>query len=243
MSALARAVPDNRLPAYVRLRDWMASEIAQGVWSPDQALPSENQLAKQHSISVGTVRRAMQQLVDEGLLERRRGSGTFLRRPAFDATLFRFFAMRDTDDRPSIPTSRLVTRAVITAPPAIARVLGAKRVIRTERLRGLSDQPLLAEDIFVPFERFAGFESLAETDLGPLLYPVYLERFGVFIARAVDDLSFGRADARTARHLGLAEGDPVAVIERTAFAVDGTAAEWRRAYGPAERFRYRSQIG
>src|SRR5690606_5211180 len=98
---------DTRLPAYLRLRDDIARRIAAGEWGPDDVLPSENKLSAQHALSVGTVRKAIQQLVDEGLLERRQGSGTFLRKPAFDATLFRFFQAREADGAPSIPTSRL----------------------------------------------------------------------------------------------------------------------------------------
>ena len=73
---------DARLPAYLRLRDELAARIAAGEWRTDEALPSDNRLARDGDLSVGTVRKAVQMLVDEGLLERRQGSGTYLRKPA-----------------------------------------------------------------------------------------------------------------------------------------------------------------
>ena len=85
------ATSDDRLPAYVRLRDTLATRIANGEWTPDQPIPSEARLAKEYGLSVGTVRKGVDGLVDEGLLERRQGSGTFVRAPSFNATLFRFF--------------------------------------------------------------------------------------------------------------------------------------------------------
>lgn len=235
---------DERLPAYLRLRDALAARIAAGDWGPDAVLPSENALARDHHLSVGTVRKAVQHLVDEGLLERRQGSGTYLRKPAFDATLFRFFQMQTPgEDGQSIPKSQLVARVRVTAPGPVAAILGTADTIRIDRLRSLSGRPILAEEIYVPASRFPGLETIAAHDLGPLLYPVYYDRFGIFVARAIDDVSFATADAGTAALLGITEGDPVAEIERTAFTIDGTAIEWRIARGNARNFRYRSRIG
>ncbi|MDB6454180.1 GntR family transcriptional regulator [Falsirhodobacter sp. 20TX0035] len=233
---------DKRLPSYIRLRDGLAGRIARGDWKPDVTLPSENQLAAETGLSVGTVRKAMQMLVDEGLLERRQGAGTFLSKRAFDTSLFRFFAVTTEDGTPIIPTSRLIARTRIGAPAAVSRVLGTEDCIRIDRVRSHFDQVLLSEEIWIPHHRFQGLETLAEGEIGPLLYPLYLERFSVFIANAVDDVSFARASDAVAGRLGVAPGGPTAVIERTAFTVDGTAVEWRVAQGPAERFRYRSRL-
>ncbi|MEX1234892.1 MAG: GntR family transcriptional regulator [Roseovarius sp.] len=234
---------DRRLPAYQRLRDEMARRIAEGEWGLDAALPSENRLSAEHALSVGTVRKAIQQLVDEGLLERRQGSGTYLRKPAFDATLFRFFQIREHGAATSIPTSRLISRTRTHAPAHVCETLGTDDVILIHRLRCLSEQPLLCEEIYIPAARFEGFDTIPETEIGPLLYPVYFERYGIFVARAEDEVHFGTADARTASHLGTEEGHPIAMIERTAFDMAGTAIEWRLACGRADRFRYRSRIG
>ncbi|APE44452.1 GntR family transcriptional regulator [Sulfitobacter alexandrii] len=240
---LASTVSDDRLPAYLRLRDDIARRIAAGEWKPDEALPSDNRLAAEHALSVGTVRKALQKLSDEGLLERRQGAGTFLRKPAFDATLFRFFQVREHGAEQSIPSSRLISRTQVTATEHVANALGTTEVIRIERLRCLSEQPFLYEEIFIPQARFAGFEAIPAEEIGPLLYPVYYERFGVFVAQAEDVVSFGTADRTIALRLGLTEGDPVAQIERTAFAMTGEAIEWRVASGRADRFHYHSRIG
>lgn len=234
---------DDRLPAYARLRDDLASRIAAGEWGAADALPSDNRLASETGLSVGTVRKAVQQLVDEGLLERRQGSGTFLRKPAFNATLFRFFQLREADGSTSIPSSRLISRVRVRAPDHVAAILAQQDVIRIERLRLISDQPLLSEEIYIPYPQFAGFEALTGDQIGPLLYPIYYEHFGIFVTCADDEVSFGRADSTTARRLNIETGDAVAVIERTAFAMSGQPVEWRIARGPASRFRYHSRIG
>lgn len=234
---------DERLPAYHRVRDALAARIARLEFDAGTPLPSERSLAKEYRVSVGTIRKSVDGLVAEGLLERRQGSGTFVRAPSFDATLFRFFRVRSKGGtQPTIPSSELILRAETTAPKKAEEALGTGRVIKTVRVRSLAKQPVLFEKIYVPHRLFAGFERLDETKLGPLLYPLYYEHFGVLVHKATDDLSFGRADEAIAARLCLNPGDPIAIIERIAFAADGTAVEWRTAYGDASIFHYRTQI-
>lgn len=234
---------DNRLPAYAQLRDTLAARIASAEWGTDEPIPAETQLARFYNISVGTVRKAVDGLVNEGLLERRQGSGTFVRRPSFDSTLFRFFQMRTADGEPaSIPSSRLLSRAITTAPAEPAEALGTQNVIKIVRLRSLSDQPILYEEIYIPCALFSGFECISQEELGPLLYPIYFERYGVLVKSATDDLSFETVSKVVARKLNIMHTDPVAVIRRIARGIDGQVVEWRIARGSAARFNYRSEI-
>ena len=234
---------DSRLPAYVRLRDTLTARIAAGDWTPDHPIPSEARLAIEFNVSVGTVRKAVDGLVDEGLLERRQGSGTYMRAPSFNATLFRFFPIRDADGAlPSIPSSNMISRRLAKAPKEAAEALGTEETIKIVRLRSLSDQPVLSEEIYIPASRFAGFEKLPEAAFGPLLYPVYFERYGVLVKRAIDEVSFGEASEAIAKRLRMTINDPLAVIRRTAFDIEGKPVEWRIASGSAAGFRYRSEI-
>lgn len=234
---------DVRLPAYARLRDTLTARIAQGQWTPDQPIPSEARLARDFDVSVGTVRKAVDGLVGEGLLERRQGSGTFVRAPSFNATLFRFFPMRESDGSPlSIPSSQMLLRAVVTAPAEPAEALGTDDVIKIIRMRSLSEHPVLFEEIYIPTSRFSGFETLPDTAFGPLLYPLYFEHFGVLVKQATDEVSFATASDRIAERLRIQPNDPLAVIRRTAFDIEDKPVEWRIASGSAHGFRYRSEI-
>ncbi|PWC34989.1 GntR family transcriptional regulator [Azospirillum sp. TSO22-1] len=235
---------DHRLPLYARLRDVLTRHIAGGAWPPGEALPAESALASAYGVSVGTMRKALQQLVDEGLLERRHGSGTFVRRAQFDKSLFRFF--RHAGDTGSgIPASRILRREVTTAGEAPEAALGLPAdapVIRLQRLRFWGDEPFLAEDIVLPHDRFSAFLDIPVEELGPLLYPVYEQACGQVVARAEELLTVGAADAVVARLLRCRTGTPIVSIERTAFAHDGSALEWRRSRGRADGFTYRVEI-
>ncbi|WP_428929148.1 GntR family transcriptional regulator [Marinibacterium sp. SX1] len=237
------AQTDARLPAYARLRDTLSGRIARGEWTPDQPIPSEARLAGEFDVSVGTVRKAVDGLVGEGLLERRQGSGTYVRAPSFNATLFRFFPMRESDGSPlSIPQSRMLDRTLTRATGEAAQALGEIEVIKITRLRSLSDQPVLFEEIYISRDRFDGFQDLPESAFGPLLYPLYFERFGLLVKRATDEVSFGRASDAVAGQLQVPQGDPLAIIRRTAFDIEDRPVEWRIASGSAKGFRYVSEI-
>jgi GntR family transcriptional regulator len=239
---------DGRLPLYARLRDQLASRIANGEWSPGDTIPSENRLAEEYGVALATMRMALKQLVDEGLLERRRGTGTFVKQPAFRADLFRFFHVHDADDPDGsvIPESRILSREEVEMPAEVRQAFGepgAARCIKLERVRLWTGEPMLFEEIYLRLPDFEGLLTLNPKDMGPLLYPVFLQEFGILITSATDELSFGTATKASARYLELPANSPVAVIERIARNPVGRVIEYRRVHGRPERFRYRVNLG
>lgn len=95
---------------------------------PNQAIPTEAELTKTRGVAIGTVRKAVDVLVAEGLLERSQGRGTFIRRPSFDASLFRFFRHLTSEGGRTIPEGRILARAAETPPEHVsASAAGAER--------------------------------------------------------------------------------------------------------------------
>jgi len=115
---------DTRLPLYQQLHDEMVEKISAGEWRPDQAIPTEAELTKLYGMAIGTVRKAVDVLVAEGLLERNQGRGTFVRRPSFDASLFRFFRHMTTQGSRQVPQGRVTERELSLAPAHVAAALG-----------------------------------------------------------------------------------------------------------------------
>ena len=144
---------DLRLPRYQQLRDDLAAQIAQQHWRPGDAIPTEAELAKTYNVAVGTVRKAVDVLVAEGLLARFQGRGTFVRRASFASSLFRFFRFQSESGERRIPESRILKLDVLDAPSAPAAGLQIETgapVIRLTRLRLLDGAPMLAEEIWLP---------------------------------------------------------------------------------------------
>ncbi len=236
---------DERLPLYQRLHDEMLEKITRGEWRPDRAIPTEIELTKTYGVAIGTVRKAVETLVAEGLLERSQGRGTFVRRPSFDASLFRFFRHRTSSGERAVPEGRVLERSVATPPKQVAAALNIDaraKAIRLQRLRLIDDKVVLVEEIWLPKAPFAALLDLELSAFGNLLYPFYEEHCGQAIASAQETLTVEAADAKVGRQLGIAEGKPVVVIERLAFGYDRKPVEWRRSVGSADTFRYQVDI-
>ena len=216
------------------------SLVAAGV-----ASAAETTLAAEHEVAPGTVRRAIEALVGEGLLVRRQGRGTFVRRADFTTSLFRFFRFHGAGGERRVPESRILTIKPRRAPAEVAEKLllaEGDKAIQLSRLRLFDGTPFLFEEIWLPREDFAPLLELAPDTFGDLLYPLYERLCGAVIASAEETLSAEAVAPHHGRLLGLAPGTPVMVIERLARGYDGTPLEWRRSRGPADKFRYQVEI-
>lgn len=236
---------DSRLPLYHRLRDEMLERITRGEWRPDQAIPTEAELTRIYGVAIGTVRKAVDMLVAEGLVERSQGRGTFVRRPSFDNSLFRFFRLLSFQGKRVVPDARVLARTLATPPETAAealRLAPSARAIRLDRQRMIGGAVVLLEEIWLPEAPFAKLMDTDLGDFGNLLYPFYEAQCGQVVASARETLTVDAADAASARALGIAEGRPVVVIDRLALGYDRRPIEWRRSIGAADTFRYQIDI-
>jgi GntR family transcriptional regulator len=236
---------DPRLLRYQKLRDDFVLKIARQEWPAGEAIPGQEELAKSYGIAVGTVRKAVDLLVAEGLLERIQGRGTFVRRASFDGSLFRFFRFQEKNGERRIPNSKILLRETVEAPPVVCATLQMRnrsKAIHMLRLRSIDEEPVLVEDIWLPWDKFRNFANLDAERIGDLLYPAYEEFCGQIVASASETLTVAVVNSQDARHLKLAAGTPVVVIERVAVGYDRTPLEWRCSRGPATHFSYHVDI-
>jgi GntR family transcriptional regulator len=234
-----------RLPLYQRLRNEIAQQIAHNKWRPGEAIPTEAELAASHGMAIGTVRKALDALVADGMIERRQGRGTFVRRPNFEKSLSRFFRYQAVDGARIIPEGRILDREALDAPSPVRSALRLRKnevAIRLSRLRLIRAKPVLSEEIWLPSRRFSALLDAEAGEIGDLLYPAYERLCGEIVARAEETLTVGTATAEDARLFGLEERAPVVVIDRMAFGYDNQPIEWRHSRGPTADFRYKIEI-
>jgi len=239
------SMTDERLPLYQRLRDDMLAKIAGGEWTPGGAIPTEAELTRHYGVAVGTLRKAVETLVQDGMMKRSQGRGTFILRPDFEKSLFRFFRQVDAQGDRWVPDSRILDRQLESPAQDIANALGlarSEKVIRLERIRQFDGTPLYHEDIWLPADRFEVLMQIDIDDFGNLLYPFYESRCGQLIGSAQETLTVETADPKIADTLGLDVGQPVVLIERLALGYDRAPLEYRRSRGAASTFRYQVDI-
>jgi len=228
---------------YAALAAALRARIVAGEWAPGTALPAEQALASAHGVALGTMRRALDLLAEQGLLERVHGRGTFVRQGLSGAPMLRFFRFGHRDGR--APVSRILLREQRAAPADVARALGiapGEPVLQLRRLRSLDGQPVLHELLWLPLPLFAPLAEGDPADWGDLLYPLFAERCGVHVARAVDRIGFCPLSGPVARALKLPAGHPGARVQRQAFDLAGCCLEWRTTLGDAHAFDYTVSI-
>lgn len=236
---------DPRLPRYQQIRDDIAQRIAQGEWKAGDAIATESELSTSYGVAIGTVRRAIDELTADGLIERAQGRGMFVRRADFSTSLFRFFRLGSDSDRPIAPDSRILSRELATPSAQVQTKLQLplkQNAVRIIRLRKDGSRVLLREEIWLPAQLFTPIVDMDVQDLMPLLYPAYEKHFGRIVARARERLSVETADADVASDLDAAPGATVVRIERLAVDHANLPLEWRISHGLADQFVYEVEV-
>jgi GntR family transcriptional regulator len=246
-SAARIETPEPATPGVSRYGELAAdlrARILRGQWEPGQALAAETELARTYGVALGTMRQAIAVLVDQGLLERRHGKGTFVKAGLGGASMLRFFRFRHTDSSQP-PTSRILARKQVPADAEAAHAFAIREganVLALERLRSIAGQPCLLESIVLPLPLFKPFVSSDLAGWGDLLYPEYQRRCGVIVHQAEDHLSFDTLSASNARRLGLPKGHPCVRVRRRAYDLTGRCIELRTTFGDAFDFEYTAQV-
>jgi GntR family transcriptional regulator len=207
-------------------------------------LPSEVQLAKDLGVSQGTLRRALDGLVTEGLVIRRQGLGTFVSEMEDRRSLFLFFNMIADDGRQEMPAARQMDLAIGQATSEEASKLGIAPnapVRRLTRVRLFRETPKIVERIVVSEAFLPGLGDKA--DPSDHMFRHYEAEYGVTVVAADETVRAVAATAQDAALLNLSEGAPLLEIDRVALAIGGRAIEWRLSRCDTTGHRYRLERG
>jgi GntR family transcriptional regulator len=226
-------------PLYQQVYDFLVKQIAAGEWGPGESLPSEQALAGRLNVSQGTVRKALDALAADSLIDRRQGKGTYVAEHTQERALFRFFRMARPGGGRALPTSAGETLKRRAARPADAAKLALEpgtEVYELNRVRLIDGEPAVLEKIVLPAALFAGFER--HDPLPNALYALYQREYGLNIVAAHEELRADAARKDDCRRLKLAPGAPLLHIDRVAISLEGTRVEWRASRCDTSRFVY-----
>jgi len=151
-----------KMPRYEQVRWHIQTLLTESKWDENTPLPSEQEFADKYQVSVGTVRKAVEKLVEEGVLIKQQGRGTFLKRPDFNSSLLRFFKFRDKESGYVTPTGIIKKISVIDAIDDINQKLDIdehEALIYIERVRIVEDKVLLSEKIWLPKSCYEAFTN------------------------------------------------------------------------------------
>jgi len=226
-------------PLYKQVYDLLTRQLVEGQWKPSEPLPSEHALAAELGVSQGTVRKALNQMVAENLLQRRQGKGTFVAEHTQESSLFRFFRFREPNGESLIPETQVVSvtrREVTNTERRHLNLEQGDNVVEMIRIRSLQGEPTIYEKIIQPLTVFP------DIDLEPVipnsLYTLYQEKFGISIVEVREEIRAGNLSAEQAQLLGVEMDAPVLVVERASINIDGRTVEWSEACCSTAKFVY-----
>ncbi len=231
-------------PLYRRVDELIRELIGSGKLAPGDLIPSESQLATELDVSIGTVRKAIDSLVQERLLYRHQGKGTYVSRIDFNNSLFRFFSYggaAGTDIRIHKETP---VREIIQGDKAICDKLNVKtgsELIYIKRIGYAGEQVILVEKCWWVADAVPGLKD-ESIHIPDLMYAVIEDSMGVPVIRAEETLTAGVCDKKTADVLGLAERDPIVVLMRSTYTLNDKKIEYRITHGRADKFSYKTEI-
>ncbi len=218
----------------------LRTSLDSGLWAPGHQVPTERELAQHYGCSLITVRRALDELVREGRIERTRGRGTFVLHPRMDRDIAgRASFSEEMRQRGLDPETRLISARPESASVTVANALALETgspIVYLERLRLASGEPYLLEQVHLPGERFPGLLA-SDLEHGSL-YELLSTRYSTQVVRAREALEPVLLRARESRLLDQRPGSPALLIEGIAFDADGDPVEFGRTFVRGDRSRY-----
>lgn len=204
------------LPLYYKLKESIREKILKGEYPPGSKIPSEQELIQEYNVSRMTVIRAVNDLVQEGLLYRKQGKGTFVRVPQIQQRLGKITNFtQDMLSRNLKPDSIILNLELIFSPFLVQEKLGIKeniRVWKLERLRLADHNPMGLQVAYLPSDIFPVID---ENELGRgSLYEYLRKKYNIFFKRAEETYWVRLPNNYEAKKLGIKKDTPVFYVQR-----------------------------
>lgn len=228
-------------PLYLSIKRRLMEAMHDGVYKPGDALPPEPKLAEMFKVSIGTIRRAVDELVAENLVLRYQGKGTFVITHNRDRLLYYFFHIVRHDGSKKYPVVEMISFERAKASPDAAQKLGipaGAKVVRFMNRLSLDGKPVCLDDIVLPESRFPGITEKQLRERESTLYRLYQDTYRITVTATEERLRATTATAEQARWLGVQKGAPLLMIRRLALAFNQEPVEWRCSYVNTEEHEY-----
>ncbi|MGV3655476.1 MAG: GntR family transcriptional regulator [Noviherbaspirillum sp.] len=228
-------------PLYKEVKRKITESMRDGEWKPGETIPSEKALCARFGVSIGTLRKAVDELTSENLLIRHQGRGTFVASHNRERLFFHFFHIVPHDGEKEYPHVELVEFAESRADTAAAGKLGiatGAEVFRFVNRLSIGGRPAIVDEITVPASLFPGLTESHLRERPNTLYHFYQESYGVSVLRTEERLRAAKASAAHARILDIPEGEPLLQIIRVALSYRDQPVELRFSYVDTRDYEY-----
>lgn len=235
------ALAPTGIPLYQQVKQAMLTALASGEWNQGDAIPPEKVLSARFNVSIGTLRKAIDDLVSENILVRHQGRGTFVAEHAHNQHFFKFFRIARQDGKRSYPETQLQQFRRLRANGEAQEKLGLGNgayVYEFINLLKLNGQNVMVDTVTVPESIFVGLDEAQLRERSSTLYRFYQERFGVNVITTDEQVRIVRADPAHSRWLDVPLNEPLLDVRRVAYSYKMQAVEWRQSRVNVQDYEY-----
>lgn len=233
----------SRIPMYVQIEEQLKRRIDEGEFAIGAAIPSERELTDQFGVSRMTVRQSITNLVNEGLLYREKGRGTFVAVPKVEQPLNGMTSFtEDMQARGLVPSNKLLSFETMMPDQNIAKELQLDRqekVYLVERIRYADEKPMAIERTYLPVKLFP---KLSRESLKGSLYSLIEQEQKLSISHASQRMEAALAKKEDAELLQINVPAAILIIERTSYLSNGQPFEVVRSIYRADRYTFITEI-
>jgi GntR family transcriptional regulator len=229
---------------YSRVETVLAGEITDGGLKVGDQLQTEDDLIARFDVSRITIRRAIQNLVSRGMVEIRRGKGTFVAAPKITQELTELSGfVEDMHALGRKPTARVIGKEVVTADTTVASHLAltkGERVVRIRRVRLADGIPLSFDETYLPLK--IGKKIITNNLKVEPIFSLLERKYGVPLIEAEYKLEAVAAEAEIAAALRVKQGSPIFRIERTSYSTDDRPVDYEKLYYRGDLVRFVTRL-
>ena len=229
---------------YSRVETVLASEIIDGNLKVGDQLPTEDRLIARFGVSRITVRRAIQNLVSRGLVEIRRGKGTFVAAPKITQDLKELSGfVEDMHALGRKPAARVIGKEIVTADATVARQLAltrGERVVKIRRLRLADGVPLSFDETYLPL--LIGTRIMTNDLKVEPIFALLERKYGVPLIEAEYKLDAVAAESEVAAALKVKRRSPIFRIERTSYSTGGRPVDYEKLHYRGDLVRFVTRL-
>ena len=243
MMNLTRSPQQSPLPLYVQIRDSLRRQILDGSYSVHERLPSENEMMNTFGVSRITIRQALRDLHNEGLVFSAQGKGTFVSKPKAVQNVQRLEGFGEAMAAQGYEASaRVLSIQQMKAPKAVVAALDlqpGEDVVEVKRVRYLNRSPVCIDHSYFPMDIGRKMFTL---DLSGDIFPLLENFFGIPLGGADIGLDATLADEEAQQYLNLKTGEAILRVERLTHDQNGRPIDFEYLCYRGDSYKYQFRI-
>lgn len=232
------------IPRHAQISQWLRDQIESGEYTPDEKLPSENELSKKFDVSRVTIRRALQSLENEEMIYRCQGLGSFVKDERAPHNLVRLTDFNEDMAKAGLDaSSKVILFESVDTPQWLSDILNIEagnKVIRIDRLRLGDGAPIAFDSTWLPilYGQLLDKDALQESTI----YRQLEENYEISVVRGCYRMSAELADAELAKHLDVPEKSALFLIDRISYTIGQKPVYYQKRYYRNDKVKYQMTL-